>query len=164
MPHNICSILLKGSFNQEIAQEYDLLGIPLGFELTPFPIDVNFTTYWQHKLNCQGTLETNCPQIPWFPNEMAIYELMKRITNRDLIQYGIILTDYFGGKGSQYANAFQNEKNLDTKLDTISKVLRQLGVQKGGFFDEFDALGLGELRSNPDYLEKYRDLCEDLGL
>lgn len=164
MPHAICSILLKGSFDQQLAQEYDLLGIPLGFELTLFPIDVNFTTYWQYKLNCQDSLETNCPQIPWYPNEMVIYELMKRITNRDLIEYGIILTDYFGGMGSQYANVFQNEKNLDLQLDTISKVLKQLGVKKGGSFDEFEALGLGKLRSNPDYLEKYRDLCENLGL
>lgn len=164
MPHNICSILLKGGFDQNLAQEYDLLGIRLGFQLTLFPIDVFFTTYWQHKLGCLGTLETNCPQISWYPNEMVIYELMKRITNRDLIQYGIILTDYFGGIGSQYANVFQNEKNLDLKLDTISKMLKQLGVQKGGFFDEFDAVGLGEIRSNPDYLEKYRGLCDDLDI
>lgn len=47
MPHAICSILLKGGFDQRLAQKYDLLGVPLGFELTLFSIDVNFTTYWQ---------------------------------------------------------------------------------------------------------------------
>lgn len=44
------------------------------------------------------------------------------------------------------------------------EALKYLGVEKGEHHDEFDAVGLGKYRSNPDYLEKYRDLADELGI
>jgi len=76
----------------------------------------------------------------------------------------IILTDYFGGVGEQYANVFEADKNVDLSINTISKALHYLGVKKGNHYDEFDAVGLIKYRGNPDFLEKYRDLADELGV
>ncbi|MCW3127113.1 MAG: hypothetical protein JWO03_2771 [Bacteroidetes bacterium] len=36
MAHSITAILFKGPYNKEIANDYDLLGISVGFDLTLF--------------------------------------------------------------------------------------------------------------------------------
>ena len=151
MSHIIEAIVLKGKYDKEEAIKYDLLGVELDFDLTLFFIDSDFTAYWQQKLNTTGFLETNCQH----QNKMVIYELMKRISKSEQIEYATIITAYVGGMGDQFANVYKNDKNVDPSINTISDVLKFLGVEKGSHFDEFDAVGLGRFRSNPSYLNKY---------
>ena len=164
MPHAITSIVLKGDYNKKIATDYELIGVDLGIDLTLFFIDGHYTAYWQEKLKIKGNLETNCPEVTWFPNGKIIYHFMKIISKRDVVKYAIIMTDYFGGIGKQFANIFENEKNINLQLNTISKVLKEMGVEKGNHHDEFDAVGLGGYRVNPDYLDKYGKMTFDLGI
>ena len=160
MAHIIDAIILKGPYNEGEAIKYDLIGVALDFDLSMFFIDDDFTAYWQKKLNTTGFLEANCP----YPNKRVIYELMKRITKSELIEYAIISTAYVGGMGEQFANVYINDQNLDLSINTISDALKFLGVQKGSHHDEFDAIGLGRYRSNPNYLNKYGKLAEELGV
>lgn len=154
MAHIIDAIILKGPYFEEEARKYDLIGVPLDFDLTMFFIDEDFTAYWQSKLNTNGFLETNCP----YPNKMVIYELMKRICKSELIEYATISTAYVGGMGEQFANLYRKDQNVDLSINTISDALRFLGVKKGSHDDEFDAVGLGRYRSNPHFLNKYGKL------
>jgi len=163
--HAISAVILKGEYNKEEAEKYDLLGVELGFNLTMFFIDIFFTACWQKKLGTLGVLETNCPKTTFlYPREMVIYELMKRISESEQVEYAIILTDYFGGAGEQFANVYQGDKNVDLEINRISKALKYLGVKNKSPHDEFDTVGLGKYRSNPNYLDKYGDLADELGV
>ncbi len=159
MAHLINAIILKGKYDKEEAQKYELIPVELDFNLTMFFIDKYFTAYWQKILNTTGFLETNSRQ----PNEMVIYELMKRISNREQIKYAIITTAYVGGIGDQFANVYENDKNVDLSINTINKALKYLGVKNiRDDFDEFDTIGLGRFRKNPEYLDKYADLADEV--
>ena len=161
MGHSINAIILKGEYDKAEADKYDLIGVALKFNLTMFFIDGFYAACWQKMLKIDGFLETNYPSME---NEKVLSELMKRISKRDDVEFAQILTDYFGGVGDQYANVYRGEKNVDLELDTISKALKYLGVAKGNHHDEFDALGLSKYRSNPNNLDKYRDLADELGV
>jgi len=164
MGHSINSIILKGEYKDDEAIKFDLKGIELDFGLNMFFIDGFYTACWQKKLDTHGFLKSNCNDITWYPREYVIYELMKLITKREQIEFALIFTDYFGGIGTQYANVYKESENVDLKINTISKALKYLGVDKGSHHDEFDAVGLSKFRVNPDYLEKYRDLADELGV
>ena len=67
-----------------------------------------------------------------------------------------ITTDYFGGSGEQTAKLFINNKKVMDLNDSsasspINTVLREMGVVKNPFRDEFDTIGLGSFRSNSDF-------------
>jgi hypothetical protein len=79
-------------------------------------------------------------------------------------------TDYFGGEGSQVAMVWaggevvfgpvrtsdlrEGGKFPRTKLleGAINRALRHIGVERGAKRDEFDALGLGQHRSNESWM------------
>jgi hypothetical protein len=66
-----------------------------------------------------------------------------------------ITTDYFGGFGEQTARLFINNEEVmdldDSCPNPINTVLREMGVIKSTFKDEFDTIGLGNFRSNSDF-------------
>lgn len=145
------AIILKGAYDQAEATEYDLRSEDLGFDLTLFFVSNEFLDYWQKKLNISGNLETNNR----FPNKRVIYELMRQISSSKPIEYAVVTTAYVGGMGEQFANVYKDLENVDPTLNTINLVLKYLGVVPEGDFDEFDTVGLGKFRRNPDYLDKY---------
>lgn len=157
--HIIQAVVLKGPYKQEEALKYDLRGVDVGFDLSLFFIDNYYTAYWQKKLGKTGFLETNGPN----PHERVIFDLMKMISKEQDVDYAIIQTAYVGGMGDQYANLYRNDQNVDPTIDTINAALEKLGVQKRGDDDEFDTIGLGKYRRNPDYLDKYEGLLDELG-
>ena len=61
-----------------------------------------------------------------------------------------VYTDYFGGLGEQYAELYINGLMVK-EYNTINEGLRELNVTKG-YSDEFDAINLGNYRSNDDIL------------
>lgn len=164
MGHSINAIILKGEYQIKEADNYDLRGVQLDFGLTLFYIDGSFTAYWQKKLEQKGFLESNCDVVTWYPREFVIFHLLKLVSKTEHLEFALILTDYFGGVGQQFANVYKENKNVDFKIDTISKALKYLGVEKGDHYDEFDTIGLGKYRINPDYLGKYRDLASSIGV
>lgn len=47
---------------------------------------------------------------------------------------------------------------------SINEALRALGVSRRKGVDEFDTGGLGADRHSPEYLERYVELCNELGV
>ena len=164
MGHAITALVLKGEFDIEKAKKYDLIPVKLKYDLSLFYIDSHYSCYWQYKMQTSGFLETNCKEITWFPSEVVIHELMKKITNKEDARFAIIQTEYHGGMGSQYANVYKGRINANLSAKTINQVLREIGVLKENGMDEFDTVGLGAYRVNPEYLYKYSELTEKYDL
>jgi len=164
MSHAITAILLKGSYDKEMAQKYDLMGIPLGFDITMFHIDHYYSACWQKQLGTSGYLETHGIKHACFPNEAVISRLISSISTRANPQYAIILTDYFGGQGEQYANVFEKDQLASKSVTTINQALSFLGIITRNGVDEFETIGLGAHRAQPEYLEKYIGRAEELGV
>lgn len=162
MGHSICAVLLKGSFDQQIAERYDLFGITLTPEITMFHIDHYYTACWQKQLDVQGDLDS--PNCAIFPSEAVIHTLMATITGTLEPLFAVILTDYFGGAGQQWAQVYQGNTVVNPQIRTINQALARLGVVASPGMDEFDTIGLSNYRSQPEYLEKYRDLADTLGV
>jgi hypothetical protein len=164
MGHHLTAIILKGDYNQPLAETFDLLGITLTDGLTMFPIDHYFSACWQAKLQTTGELDLNGVDCVIFPRERALSELMTKISTAENPVYAIILTDYFGGIGEQYANVYLKDRLADKNIKKINHALAYMGVKAKDDLDEFDTVGLSRHRSNPDYLEKYVELAYALWL
>lgn len=164
MSHAITAIALKGDYNKDLAKEYDLLGTTLGFDLTLFHIDHYYTAYWQKKLKVTEYLELYNVEYACFPSEAVVEVLMSKVATDTPPQYAIIVTEYFGGFGKQYANVFYGNQLASKEVTNINQALFFLGVVAKEGLDEFDTVGLNRYRSQPDYLEKYVDLVEELGV
>lgn len=165
MGHNITALVLKGKFDENKAQEFDLQPVDLGFGLTMFYVDFYYAAYWQHILPVEGYLDIHNPQQRFVPSEKSLYAVLKAISRAKILEFALINTDYFAGIGAQFANVFREEQNADKNILYINEALRYLGVQKKGNLDEFDTVALSNYRSNPDELgEKYSQLCDDLNL
>lgn len=165
MGHNITAIILKGEFDKALAKDFGLIEKNLGFGLNLFHIDGWYSAYWQHLLKTDGELEITNINKDWFmiiPSERALAKIMKRISKQNKPVFAIILTDYFGGVGFQWANVFCCSTNADRNIETINQALRYLGVKAKTGSDEFETIGLEKIRVQPEYLEKYRDLYDEL--
>ena len=160
MPHNIIALVLKGKYDEEIAKTYDLLGKDIVFILTLFHVDHYYSAYWQFKFGLKASLRTTNSCVI-FPTEIVLAELMKKVSANADFEFAIILTDYFGGIGSQYASVYQNETLASESITKINQALKHLGVIKKNDLDEFDTVGLSNIRSQPDILDKYYALCEE---
>jgi hypothetical protein len=164
MGHNISAIILKGEFNESKSKEFDLIGIGLGDDLTMFHINHFYSACWQAKLGTKGVLDINDVDYGLYPCEMAISVLMTLISNEKEPIYSIISTDYFGGIGNQYANVYRKQMLADSSVKTINEALSFMGASRKNGMDEFDSVGLSNHRSEPEYLEKYYDLADELGV
>jgi hypothetical protein len=164
MGHHITALILKGNFNEEVAATFDLPGKALGFNLTLFHVDHYYSAYWQFKFGLKELLKTPTTDYMIFPTELALAELMKKVSANADIEFAIISTDYFGGMGQQFASVYKNETLVSESITTINQALEYLGVKRKEGLDEFDTVGLGKIRSQPEILDKYYDLCEEHNL
>lgn len=161
MGHNITAIILKGAFNMEQVTYFDLRPIPLTKELTLFHVDSVYAEYWQSHLGMQGELPQIADKDNLIPREIVLAEIVKFISGTLTPQFAIIGTDYFGGMGSQFANVFIGSENADPDMRKINQALKFLGVTADPGQDEFDTVGLSNIRRMPEYLEKYWDMGEE---
>lgn len=161
MGHNIQAIILKGGFDEAKAYSFDLRPIHLSADLTLFHISPYYSSYWQEKLGFKGVLAIYEKIRVLFPNERVLAHIAQEISGQNAPYFAIISTDYFGGFGYQGAQVYKGEEAIDPKMDQISPVLAYLGVDKGQYLDEFDAVGLGNHRSPPRFLDKYMDLSNE---
>ncbi len=163
MGHSITAIILKGDFDKEKALSFDLFPTLLDFGLTLFHIDHYYSAFWQHKLNQNGQLDIANIDSFVFPKESVISKIVMKISKSDNPEYAIILTDYFGGQGNQYANVFIGPKNADKTISNINQALIHLGVFAKNGQDEFETIELNKIKSQPKYLDKYAELTENDG-
>lgn len=163
MGHCITAIIIKEKYSVEKAQEYDLRGISLGHNLTMFIIDIYYITYWQHALGLEKHLSISPPHDMLVPTEEAIAHLVKEIASPQT-EYILISTDYAGGIGKQYAAILQDLKPSISTIQSINDALKHIGIIAREGLDEFDTINLSKYRSTPPYLNKYADLCDELGL
>ena len=164
MGHHITALILKGNYNKEIAHSYDLPGRDIGFNLTLFHIDPYYSAYWQCKFGLKDHLKTAKTDYMCFPTEIALAEIMKQVSATSCFDFAIISTDYYGGIGSQFASVYENDTLVSESITKINQALAHLGVKRKNGLDEFDTVGLVDIRSQPDILDKYYDLCEEHNL
>lgn len=162
MAHQITALIIQGEYNREQAAEYDLRGITLESDLTLFFIDVYYTAYWQHSLDITKHLSISPPLQMLVPTEGVIAYLIEEITSAET-EYTLISTDYCGGSGFQYAVVLQGRKPILSDPLTINEALIDLGVKPEEGKDAFDTIGLAQYRESPAHLNKYQDLCDELG-
>lgn len=165
MGHNIKALVLKGEYDKTKVMEYDLVPIALNKEeITLFHITDEYVEYWQHIIIngvSLNSLDTSYPV--WFPYSKVLNHIIKQVSSKDCL-FAIIQTEYFGGMGEQYACVYKGDDIVPMKGTTINEALQLLGILKLQDLDEFDTLGLSNYRRTPEYLDKYHDLVEELGL
>jgi len=98
-----------------------------------------------------------------FPTEGVIRAVACELTQLPTPRFAVIMSDYFGGVGEQWAIAFEGERALASG-GSINAALRELGVVRAAGLDEWDTIGLADYRSQPDHLDVFVDLCDELGV
>lgn len=163
MSHCICALVLSSPYDHEIARSYGLHERLAYGSLSLFPISHYWSAYWQAKRgNVDGMLAAvDVPGI--FPTEGVIRAVACELTRLPTPRFAVIMSDYFGGVGDQWAIAFEGERAL-TPVASVNAALRELGVVRAQGLDEWDTIGLGNYRSQPDHLDVFVDLCDELGV
>ncbi|WP_174186138.1 hypothetical protein [Nocardia barduliensis] len=163
MPHAITALVLPGAYDAEAAARWDLVPVPLHGSLTLFHLTHYYTAYWQavRKVTDYVELPSEAPGL--FPREGVVGLLAAELSGRSDPTFAVVFTEYFAGIGEQWATVSVAGGPLHS-VSTINAALRSLGVTASAGMDEFDTVGLSTHRSTPDYLERYADLCDDLGV
>jgi len=162
--HNITAIIVKGEIQTAALKEWDLILEELPFDIKLAYIDSSYSACWQSLKKLEGYLPAATELPLWFPRELVILDIARALTGSQEPSFSIIQTDYFGGAGEQYAQLYRGSENISTDLFSINDALSYFGVKRSDKIDEFDSIGLGKFRSNPDYLEKYQDMAEELDI
>jgi hypothetical protein len=161
--HNITALILAGPCDPRAVREWDVAEAPLGAGLSLVHLTHYYTAYWQARRAGTGHLDLP-PGLPSvFPRERVVLSLAAALTGAADTTFALVMTDYFGGAGSQWACVFTAGQRSGGLRD-INDALRALGVRAAGDQDEFDTVGLGRHRHTPDRLDRYADLCDDLGV
>ncbi|GAA3390505.1 hypothetical protein [Cryptosporangium minutisporangium] len=166
MGHSITALLVPEPYDERAARAWDVVGVPLPAGLRLVHLDHYYSAYWQARRGVTARLDVP-PDFPGtFPREGVVAELAAAVagtTPSDELTFALLMTDYFGGIGEQWACAFAAGNRVPSVRD-INGVLRVLGVRAVAGSDEFDTVGLGQHRTSPAYLERYPDLCDELGV
>lgn len=164
MGHAITAIVLGGDYERERALRFDLRPVSLAPSLTMFHVDHYFTAYWQAFRGAKDELDIPSEFPALFPREGVVREMVCEMTGKHEPTFAIVMTDYFGGVGDQWACVFRGATRTTGAQASVNEALRSLGVVRTDGLDEFDTVGLGAHRSSPEYLERYIALCEQLGV
>ena len=162
--HAIQALLVPGPIDGAAAAAFDLRPVSLGQAVTMFLIDHHVSAYWQAVRGVEGRLDVP-PGFPaTFPDEAVIRVMAIELASSPEPTFALIMTDHFGGAGEQWACVFKGGRRSSPASASINDALRELGVLRARGLDEFDTVGLGEHRARPEHLERYRALCEELGV
>ena len=164
MGHAISALVVNGRLKEQAVKDWDLIVEELPFELKLCYIDHYYTACWQKSKNLDGVLDTSEKPPLEFPTDIVLLDIAKELLGDLCPTFAIIYTEYFGGVGEQFAQLYQGVDLVDLEASTINQALKGLGIQAGSGNDEFDTVGLGDYRHNPDYLDKYWDLADELGV
>src|SRR5689334_6876111 len=118
-----------------------------------FPIDHYWSAYWQAKRgNVDGALGDGLPGV--FPTHGVVRSITQELVGKVSPKFAVIMSDYFGGDGEQWGVAFEGTTQL--VLAMVNQALAALGVERADPLDEWDTVGLGDYRRNPDHLDRYQ--------
>ncbi len=164
MPHAISALILPGPYNADAADKWDLAPVALSCDLTLFHLTHYYTAYWQASLGVTGYFDLGPKSPPpLFPTENVVAVLATELSARPEPTFAVVATGYFGGVGDQCAVVSIDGGPVHS-VRLINDALHALGVRPAEGLDEFDTVGLGGHRSTPDYLDRYEDLCDELGI
>ncbi|GGN97175.1 hypothetical protein GCM10010112_89130 [Actinoplanes lobatus] len=154
MGHDITALVVAEPFDEAAAREWDVEGLPLGHGLRLVHISPAYASY-QQRLRRVGALLDVPDDLPSiFPREAVLADLAASVTGRDPASFAVIMTDYFGGVGDQWACAFLDGARVPS-VENINGALRALGVRPDAGLDEFDTVGLSRHHRTPDALDRY---------
>ncbi|GGK32680.1 hypothetical protein [Nocardia camponoti] len=165
MSHAITALVLPDAHVPEVAAQWDLRAVPLNGNLTLFHVTHCYAAYWQAVQGVTGHFEVVPDRPPQllFPTENVLLQTARELSGRPNPTFAILITEFYGGMGSQGAVVCINGGPIRATTD-INDALRELGISAADGLDEFDTVGLGNHRSTPDYLDHYDDLCDELGV
>lgn len=164
MGHNITALLIAGAHDEAAAARYDLQPVRLMAALTMFHVSHYFTAYWQAVTGTADHLDVPAGFPPIFPQEGVVRRIACELTGEPAPTFALVMTDYFGGAGGQWACVFTGARRTSGDEASVNEALAALGVAREGGKDEFDTAGLGGHRRSPDHLDRYVDLCDELGV
>jgi hypothetical protein len=165
--HNITGLILPGPCDRRAVADWDVAEVALGAGLSLVHLTHYYTAYWQARRGETARLDLPEDFPPLFPRERVVLSLAAALTRAadcgQIPTFALVMTEYFGGIGAQWASVFTAGRCIGGVRD-INDALRVLGVRAIGGADEFDTVGLGRHRHAPDRLDRYEDLCDDLGV
>lgn len=164
MGHHITALVFRAPCDPQALERYDLHPIQLPQGLTLCHIDHYYSACWQEMTKTVGTLPTSGDVGMLFPDEAVLARIAGDVLLTPKPHFAIIQTDYFAGAGEQSACVYRGRELADPEVRTIDEALRHLGVAATDGQDAFDTVGLGDIRSDPDHLDRYRDLADELGV
>ncbi len=165
MSHAICALVVVGNYDRDIAGKMDLRAIATYEDVSVFPIDHYYSTFWAADSSVGGELDVAMTVPATFPRDLVLLQFVRDMTGNAEPKFAIIQTGYDGGQshhnGAQWAAAFQGARRLSSDHAAINDALRAIGVPRRYPKDEFDTIGLAAYWSNPRHLEKYRAWCSE---
>lgn len=162
MGHNVAALIIAAPYDQALAESYGLIPRITFQHVTLFPIDHYWSGYWQTKRGDVDGMLHSPAGSHLLPTDGCCRAIAREITGLPSPRFAVIFTDYFGGNGDQWAIAYEGERLLDER--SVNTALRELGVVRADGVDEWDTIGLADFRHNPDHLDKFKDLCDELGV
>lgn len=167
MTHAMCALVVAGRVDTPRSESLGLRAGLAHADVTVFPIDHYFSAYWAAVRGNHAQLDLPpgiLTESVTFPGEEVLHDLVREVTPGHAPRFAVIQTEYFAGAGDQWAAAFDGTVRLTPDGATINQALAALGVEATDTADEFDVIGLGALRGNPDHLRTYAALCAELGV
>lgn len=163
MGHDITALIVPEPFDDAAALEWDVAGVPLGQGLRLVHVSDSYVAYQQHRRGVVADLDLPEDLPDTFPRGAVVADLVRAVSGPAAVTFALVMTEYFGGVGDQWAVAFVDGRRVAGVTD-INGALDVLGVRPEAGKDAFDSVGLSEQRSAPEELDRYWDLCEELGL
>jgi hypothetical protein len=161
--HHLTALIVAGPFDAQAAAEWDVAGVALDSGgLWLFHLDHYWSAYWQARRGSTAMLDVPADFPPTFPRQAVVADLAAALTD-DTRPFALVMTDYFGGAGGQWACVLTGGHRAPA-VSKINNALHHLGVRSNDGRDEFDTVGLGRHRRAPESLERYPDLCVELGV
>ncbi|NED16213.1 hypothetical protein [Streptomyces sp. SID9124] len=167
MTHAVCALVVTGQVDTPKAESLGLHARLTYADISVFPIDHYFSGYWAAVRGNRAQLDLPrdvLAESVTFPGDAVLLDLVREVTHEERPRFAVIQTDYFGGMGGQWAAAFDGEVRVTPDGATINRALEALGVRATATEDAFDVVGLGTFRHNPDHLDAYVALCDELGI
>lgn len=162
MGHNIRALVIRGRFAASACFDVDLRPVELEAGITLLHIDHYYSAYWQAVRKRSGELPIPDSFPLVFPREAVLRDIAAALLHEGAPMFGIIMSEYFGGAGGQWGCLLRGTELVCA--GSVNDVLRGLGVQRSKELDEWDTVGLVKHRSSPGHLEKYAELCEEMGI
>lgn len=155
MGHHVQAIIVPMASADAISQAWpELPRANLNGGFVAFPVDADLI---DNRIAPDVTPGTADNQLILLTN--GFHEQLRILSCQSQLAY--VETDYFGGVGGQGALVMRDGKEIMPPTwrtsGAINDALALIGVRRKLMRDEFDTVGLGDIRSNDDLVEMIDD-------